>query len=157
MSVAPAVAAAAASKPTPKTTPTTTPTPAPATGSTVAKGAVTLYLHDAFVVSHELVTVPHRVIHVDGVVRPYVPGQHVTLKAFEGARRITVQKLRIKLSPNKTYGKFSGNVSVPSAGNVSIRVSHRRTAQQLSFIGGRGYQGAGTERGLRGHRADSCS
>jgi L,D-transpeptidase-like protein len=119
----------------PKTSPTTS---AAATAPTIAKGALKLYLHDAFVVSHELVTVPHRVIHVDGVVRPYVPGQHVTLKAFDGAHRITVQRLEIRLSPNKTYGKFSGNVSVPNAGTVSIKVTHRRTLHQLGFVSRRG-------------------
>ena len=72
---APAAAAAAAAKPQAEDRANCT---GAATGSGVAKGALKLYLHDAFVVSRELVTVPDRVIHVDGVVRPYVPGQHVT-------------------------------------------------------------------------------
>jgi hypothetical protein len=135
VALAPSAATAATSAAKPKTSPTA---PATATPPTIAKGALKLYLHDAFVVSHELVTVPHRVIHVDGVVRPYVPGQHVTLKAFEGAHRITVQRLEIRLSPNKTYGRFSGNLSVPNAGTVSVKVTHRRTLQQLGFVSHRG-------------------
>ncbi|HEX4672213.1 MAG TPA: L,D-transpeptidase [Solirubrobacteraceae bacterium] len=135
VALAPAAAAAASATTTPKTSPAT---PAATTARPVAKGALKLYLHNAFAVSHELVTVPGRVIHVDGVVRPFVAGQHVTLKAFEGARRLTVQRLRIKLSRNGTYGRFSGNVSVPKAGDVSVRVTHRRTAQQLGFVTRRG-------------------
>jgi hypothetical protein len=134
VALAPAAAAAA----TAKTKPTTSPTAPAATSPPVAKGALKLYLHDAFVVSHELITVPNRVIHIDGVVRPFVPGQHVTLKVFEGARRITVQRLAIKLSRNRTYGRFTANVSVPKAGNVSVRVTHRATAQQLGFVTRRG-------------------
>jgi hypothetical protein len=133
VALAPAAAAAA----TAKTKPTTKTTP-PATSGPVVKGALKLYLHDAFVVSHELVTVPDRVIHVDGIVRQFVPGQHVTLKAFEGARRIAVQRLAIKLSRNRAYGRFTANVSVPRAGNVSVRVTHRATAQQLGFVTKRG-------------------
>jgi lipoprotein-anchoring transpeptidase ErfK/SrfK len=135
VALAPAAAAAATSKTTPKTSPNT---PAATTAPTVAKGNLKLYLHNAFVVSHELVTVPGRVIHVDGVVHPFVAGQHVTLKAFEGARRLTVQRLAIKLSRNGKYGRFSGNVSVPKAGDVSFKLTHRRTAQQLSFVTRRG-------------------
>jgi hypothetical protein len=135
VALAPATAAAATAKSKPKTSPPTATTPSPAvTAPAVPKGALRLYLHNAFVVAHELVTVPNRVIHVDGVVRPFVPGQHVTLKAFEGARRIKVQRLNIKRSRNGKYGKFSGTVSVPKAGDVSVRVTHRRTAHQLSFV-----------------------
>jgi hypothetical protein len=132
VAVAPAAAAAAATKPKPKTS------PAPAAGATAAKGALKLYLHDAFVVSGDLVTVPNRVIHVDGVVRPFVPGQRVTLKAFEGARRIKVQQLRIQPSRNGTYGRFTGNLSMPTAGTVSVTVAHHRNAQQLGFVARRG-------------------
>src|SRR5947208_12230664 len=132
VALAPAAAAAATA-----TTKTTAPA---ATSPPVAKGALKLYLHDAFVVSHELVTVPDRVIHVDGVVRQFVPGQHVTLKAFEGARRIALQRLAIKLSRNRAYGRFTAKLSVPRAGNVSVRVTHRATAQQLGFV---------TQRGIR--------
>ncbi|HEY7836232.1 MAG TPA: hypothetical protein VIB59_02125, partial [Solirubrobacteraceae bacterium] len=66
MAATPAVAAAAGAKPSPKTTPTTTPATSPA----AAKGAMTLYLPDAFFVSRQAVTVPNRVIHLGGVVRP---------------------------------------------------------------------------------------
>jgi L,D-transpeptidase catalytic domain len=132
VAVAPSAAVAAGAKPKPKTS------PAPATGATAAKAALKLYLHDAFVVSGDLVTVPNRVIHVDGVVRPFVPGQHVTLKAFEGSRRIKLEQLRIKPSRNGTYGTLTGNLSVPSAGTVSVTVAHHRNAQQLGFVARRG-------------------
>jgi hypothetical protein len=101
---------------------------------------VKLYLHDAFVVSREVVTVPNRLIHVDGVVRPFVSGQRITLKAFEGARRIETQQLRIKPSRNGTYGRFTGNLSVPKAGTVSVTVAHRRNARQLGFVARRSFR-----------------
>lgn len=143
MAIAPGAAAAATAKPKPKTSPT-----ASATAPGAAKGAVKLYLHDAFVVSRQLVTVPHRTIRVDGVVRPFVAGQRVTLKALEGAHRIKLQQLRVMPSRNRTYGRFSASLSVPDAGTVSISVAHHRNSQQLGFVASRGIRALNPSAGL---------
>ncbi|MGZ4181699.1 MAG: L,D-transpeptidase [Solirubrobacteraceae bacterium] len=131
VAVAPSAAAAAAAKPKPKTSPTP---PASATSPAVANGAMTLYLPDAFFVSHQAVTVPNRVIHVGGVVRPYVPGQWVNVKAFQGSHRVKIDRLRVKPSRNGKYGIFTEKLSVPHAGNVAVTISHHRDAQQVGFV-----------------------
>jgi L,D-transpeptidase catalytic domain len=137
LAVGPSVAAAATGKATtpatpgtPVTAPTTTPTPAPA----AAKGSVRLYLLDAFFVSRQPITVPNRTIHVGGVVRPYVPGQRVTVKTFLGSHRIKLDSLRVKPSRKGTYGTFTEKLSVPAAGKVSVQVAHHREAQQVGFV-----------------------
>jgi hypothetical protein len=128
----PAVAAAAGDKSKPTT-------PAATTAPTVAKGAMTLYLPDAFFVSRQAVTVPDRVIHVGGVVRPYVPGQWVSVKAFQGSHRVKIDRLRIKPSRNGRYGTFTEKLSVPRPGNVSVTIAHHKDAQQVGFIARRSF------------------
>jgi hypothetical protein len=135
MAATPAVAAAAGAKPSPKTTPTTTPATSPA----AAKGAMTLYLPDAFFVSRQAVTVPNRVIHLGGVVRPYVPGQWVNVKVFQGTHRVKIDRLRIKPSKNRKYGIFTEKLSVPRAGNTSVTIAHQKDAQQVGFVARRSF------------------
>ena len=53
-------------------------------------------------------------MHVTGEVRPFVPGQTVTFKAFLGRKVIQKQTLRVKLSPNKRYGRFTTIVKAPA-------------------------------------------
>jgi hypothetical protein len=134
--MAPAAAAAATAKPKPKTSPTA---PASATSPAAAKGGMTLYLPDAFFVSHQAVTVPDRVIHVGGVVRPYVPGQWVNVKVFQGSHRVKIDRLRIKPSKSGRYGIFTEKLSVPHAGNVAVTIAHHRDAQQVGFIARRSF------------------
>jgi hypothetical protein len=136
MAVAPAAAAAATTKAKPKTTPKP---PASATTPATAKGAMKLYLPDAFFVSQQAVTVPNRVIHVGGVVRPYVPGQWVNVKVFQGSHRVKIDRLRIKPSRNKTYGTFTEKLSVPGAGNVAVTIAHQRDAAQVGFVARRSF------------------
>jgi hypothetical protein len=128
----PAVAAAAGDKSKPTT-------PAATTAPTVAKGGMTLYLPDAFFVSHQAVTVPGRVIHVGGVVRPYVPGQWVNVKVFQGSHKVKIDRLRIKPSKNGKYGIFTEKLSVPRAGNTAVTIAHKKDAQQVGFVARRSF------------------
>jgi L,D-transpeptidase catalytic domain len=149
LAAAPSVAAAATGKATPPKTPVTTPTAAPTTPKpAVAKGSVRLYLLDAFFVSHQPITVPNRTIEVGGVVRPYVPGQRVTVKTFLGSHRIKLDSLRVKPSRKGTYGTFTEKLSVPGAGNVSVQVAHHRDAQQVGFISRRSFSVVGSSAGF---------
>src|SRR5204863_2640589 len=129
VSLATASAAAAPTTPASSTTPAASHRPA-----APAKASVRIYLPDAFFVSRHPVTVPHRVLHVGGVVRPYVPGQLVTVRAFIGRHLIKSARLRLKRSRDGRYGHFSEAVSVPQVGNVVIRVGHHRNAQMLGFL-----------------------
>jgi hypothetical protein len=91
-------------------------------------GTLKLYVPDAFLVQGHLVTVPGRVIHIAGVVRPYVPGQTVLLKAFVGGKRFKLDRLRIKPAAGGRYGRFVEPLSSPAAGQVTVQVGHKRTA-----------------------------
>jgi L,D-transpeptidase catalytic domain len=108
-----------------------------ATNST--KTSVRLYLPDAFFVGREPVTVPGRVLHVGGVVRPYVPGQWVRLRAFVGRRLIKSERLALGRSRNGTYGHFSATLSSPSVGDVVVVVGHSRTRTMRSFLARRSF------------------
>jgi L,D-transpeptidase catalytic domain len=92
-----------------------------------ARGTLRLYVPDAFLVGGNLVTVPGRVIHVAGVVRPYVPGQTVLVRTFLGSKRIKTDHLRIQPASGGRYGRFTEALSSPGAGPVTVVVGHKRT------------------------------
>jgi hypothetical protein len=112
--------------------PTSTPSPAP------VKASPRLYLLDAFSVHRNAVTVPGRLLHVGGVVRPYVAGQWVEVKAYAGRKLIKSDELRIKPSRNGAYGSFTAKVRSPAPGILRIKVTHKRTRQMLGFLAVRG-------------------
>jgi L,D-transpeptidase catalytic domain len=107
---------------------------AAAPGAVPAKASVHVYLPDAFFVNHQAVTVPQRALHVGVVVRPYVPGQWVTVKAFLGGRMIKSARVRLTRSRSGAYGHFSQTISSPGVGDVVIRVGHSRTTTMRSFL-----------------------
>ncbi|HEY2320237.1 MAG TPA: L,D-transpeptidase [Solirubrobacteraceae bacterium] len=111
---------------------TTTPTtPAPSTPAAV-KGSARLYLSDTFTLGKDEVTVPGRVVEVQGYMRPYVAGQKVKVQSWVGRKLIRTDVLRVK--PVKGgVGAFTEKVKASSAGRVRVKVSHARTAQMLGF------------------------
>src|SRR5438552_11269666 len=68
---------------------------APAARTHPAKGTLSLTVPDAFLVGRQLVTVPGRVVHVTGVVRPYLPGQKVLVKAFVDGKQFKTDHLAV--------------------------------------------------------------
>ena len=91
-----------------------------------------LYLAGAFFVHRDAVTVPGRLVAVQGVVRPYVPGQTVQVKSFVGRRLLQTDRLRVK--PDGTsLGTFSERVRSPAPGIVRVKVTHGRTPQMAGF------------------------
>jgi L,D-transpeptidase-like protein len=98
------------------------------------KAAVRLLLPDAFFVHGAPVTVPGRLIHVGGVVRPYVPDQWVNVRISVGSRHVKTDHLRVKPSRGGAYGRFTEVFSVRAAGNVTVEVGHPRTATLQSFL-----------------------
>lgn len=134
-----AAAALASAAPAAAGTTTTTTTTTRPVAPKAARGSLTLYLPDAFFVSHQPVSTPGRTVHVDGVVRPYVPGQWVTVRAFLGRRLIKRDQLRVKPSRTHRLGRFSEKIVAPGVGNVTIMASHARTATQVGFKDHRNY------------------
>ncbi len=115
-----ATTATAATTTTPATTTTTT-TPAPQAASAV------LYLRDTFALGGQQVTIPNRAVKVDGVVRPYVPGQWVKLRVYLGHRLLHTYGVRIRPSASGNYGTVSYRVSTPAGGEVTVSVGHEAT------------------------------
>lgn len=145
------VAAAPAKKPTPtKTTPTkTTPTKTtPAPPATAVKASAGLFLPDAFFVHRKTLIVPDRGMHVIGEVRPYVAGQTVTFTVSLGRKVVQKQTLRVKLSPNKKYGRFTTVVKAPGSGILHLQVVHKRTPQMQGFTSSRGVESLNTHAGF---------
>jgi hypothetical protein len=122
---------------TPTTTPTpTTPTPTPTTPTPptppAVKAKAKLYVLDTFTVDKALVTVPHRVVEVQGFVRPYVAGQKVKVQSYLGHRLIKTDVLRVKPAKGGV-GAFTEKVKAASAGLVRVKVTHERTPQMLGL------------------------
>jgi hypothetical protein len=107
--------------------------PASATTPPAPAGNATLYLPDVFFVGHDAVTVPRRVFHVVGIVRPYIPGQWLTVRARLGRRILKTEKLAPAASRNHTFGHFRIAISTPASGRVVISVAHQATPQLRGF------------------------
>ena len=92
-----------------------------------AKGAISLI--GAFTVSHQAVSVSGRSVDFRGVVRPYAPGQHTTIRVYLGHRLIKLVRLAIKPSRSGASGYFSDRVISPGVGPVTIIALHSATAR----------------------------
>src|SRR5207248_1975995 len=119
------------------TTTSTTSTPAPKPKP--KSGSASLLLPDAFFVNGAAVTIPGRRLHVEGIVHPYVAGQTVLLKAYLGRRLIKSARLRVKAGAHQRYGQFSQVLVSPGIGDVSVYVTHGRTATLSGFKASRRY------------------
>jgi hypothetical protein len=87
---------------------------------------LTLKIPDAFLVGHQLVTVPGRTMHIEGVVRPYVPGQWVLMRASVDGKQFETEHMRIQPARGGRTGQFTVALSAPSAGTVTVQVGHTR-------------------------------
>jgi hypothetical protein len=132
--VSTATSAAPAATPTTTTTTTTPTTTTPTTppAPPAAKAKAKLYLADTFTVSKDEVSVPNRVVEVQGFVRPYVAGQKVKVQSYLGKKLIKTDVLRVKPAKGGV-GAFTEKVKASSAGLVRVKVTHGRTPQMLGF------------------------
>jgi hypothetical protein len=67
-------------------------------------------------------------VHVHGVVRPYVAGQWVLVRAFVDGKQFKTDHLRIQPAPGGSTGQFTEVLSSPKAGDVTVQVGHTRDA-----------------------------
>jgi hypothetical protein len=114
-------------------------TPATSTPPAAAPvgGSARLDLPDAFFVHHQAVTVPTRVFHVVGIVRPYLPGQSFTLQARLGRRVIRTERVVALPSAHHAYGHFRVALSSPRSGGLVISVVHDASPQVRAYQAGR--------------------
>lgn len=97
------------------------------------RASVRLFLPDAFFVSGHPVTVPRRVIHVTGVVSPYVAGQRVRVRVLLGHRVVKSALVRVRRSPKGRNGHFSQAFSSPRVGDLAVVVDHVATPEMGAF------------------------
>src|SRR5436305_3889715 len=118
-----------------KTTPTTTTTSTTSSTTSTPKhsakrkakprtGHMKLTLPGAFTVGRSAVTIPGRVVTVEGFTRPYVAHQKVRLQAYLGHRLFKQVHLTIQASKHKTFGWFKRDLVSPGAGGVNVYVTH---------------------------------
>ncbi len=110
---------------------TSTPVPKPKAGS------LHLFLPDAFFVHRHPVIIPHRSLHVDGVILPYVAGQVVRVRVYFGHRLIKNDRLRVWPSRRHVYGRFTEWFASPGVGTLTVKVSHARSTGQVGMSGAR--------------------
>jgi hypothetical protein len=96
-------------------------------------GSMTLTLPDAFVVNGGSLMVPNRTIHVHGVVRPYVKGQKVTVKAYLGKHAFETAHLWIRPSKSGKWGYFNQGLSTSGTGAVLVQVTHAKNTAMKGF------------------------
>jgi peptidoglycan hydrolase-like protein with peptidoglycan-binding domain len=113
------------------TTPTPPPPPAPATG--------TLGLTLEKVNGRSAAILAGSRFRVRGAVTPYVPGQTVVVRFYRGDRKIATKKVVIKATKNGANGEFVLGYRAKKAGHITVRASHRATAQLATLVAkGRG-------------------
>jgi L,D-transpeptidase catalytic domain len=100
--------------------------PAAASAASPSSSGLRLYVRDAFLVEHHLVTVPGRTVRVEGVVDPYVAGQTVVVRDSVGGRQFKTDVLLIRPGAGGN-GRFTEVLKSPRAGTVTVQVEHAAT------------------------------
>jgi lipoprotein-anchoring transpeptidase ErfK/SrfK len=116
--------------------------------ATAVRASVRVALTDAFAVSRQSVTVPGRIVHVVGVVRPYVPGQLAFVRAFLNGRIIQAGHFRLKPSHSRAYGAFTATVRSQQPGVVTVVVIHAGTTGMKKFTAHQSYSVLGENIGF---------
>jgi hypothetical protein len=137
--------AAAQSTPTPPSTatppttatPPSTTTPPPAPAPAPATGTLGLTLEK--VNGRSAAILAGTRFRVRGTVKPYVAGQTVVVRFYRGERKIASKKVTIKATKNGQAGQFVLGYRAKKAGHITVRASHRATAQLATLVAkGRG-------------------
>ncbi|WCB97016.1 hypothetical protein DSM104299_05787 [Baekduia alba] len=124
-----------AAPPTTATPPTTTPPPAPAPAPAAGKLGLTLEK----VNGRSAAVLAGDRFRIRGAVKPFVAGQTVVVRFYRGDRKIASKKVAIKASKSGTAGMFVLGYRAGKAGHITVRASHRATAELATMVAkGRG-------------------
>jgi hypothetical protein len=78
-------------------------------------------------------------IRVRGSVAPFVAGQSVVVRVFRGSKKLSSRKVQVKANSTGTRGTFVLGLKAASPGHLTVRASHRATAEQATMVAkGRG-------------------
>jgi hypothetical protein len=113
------------------TPPAPTPPPAPAAG--------TLALTLEKVNGKAAAVLSGQRIRIRGSVTPYVAGQRVVVRFYRSEKKLASRRLLVKPSADGTRGTFLMGYKTGRPGHVTVRASHRATAEQGTMVAkGRG-------------------
>jgi hypothetical protein len=130
----PGVASAVSTTTSTTTTSTTTaPAPLPLPAPVVKPGSASITLLDAFTVGGQRLTVAGRGLHIEGIVKPYVADQKVTLQVQLGRRLIRKLTLGVRRGRRGRFGVFTARVVSPHAGPVTLTALHAHSSAQGRF------------------------
>src|SRR4051794_36078258 len=121
----------------PPSTPTPAPTPPPAPAPAPATGKLGLTLEKVHGKSAAILAGDR--FRIRGAVTPYVAGQSVVVRFYRGERKIASKKVTVMASKNGKSGMFVLGYRARRAGHITVRASHRATAQLATLVAkGRG-------------------
>jgi peptidoglycan hydrolase-like protein with peptidoglycan-binding domain len=76
---------------------------------------------------------------VRGAVTPFVAGQKVVVRVYRGTRKLASRSVTIMATKSGTNGEFVLGFRATSAGHITVRASHRATAELATMVAeGRG-------------------
>jgi hypothetical protein len=105
----------------------------PPTVSSAPAGSLVLYFRGVFAMGRGQLTVPHRVLRVEGSEYPYVPGQWVRMFVYSRGRLVHKYGIQITPSANGKGGHLSYAIRSPGAGHMTVVVRHDATAALAAF------------------------
>jgi lipoprotein-anchoring transpeptidase ErfK/SrfK len=123
-------AAAADTTPTSATTPVTTLTSAPA--PTARAGTIKLEPEHVGGVRANVLAGARW--SVRGVVKPYVAGQKVTVRFYEGPRRLASKTIHVTAGRHHAFGLFTVAFHTSRPGTITVRATHRPTAELKKIV-----------------------
>jgi hypothetical protein len=109
-------------------TPAPAPAPAPVPAATPLKGKLKLKLDG---VGGGGVLAGTRWA-VRGTLKPYVPGQRVSVRFYRRGKKIAVRQLAI--NPNGSVGRFALGFKATTPGTITVRATHRATAELATVV-----------------------
>jgi hypothetical protein len=109
----------------------------PAAAATDRPARLSLTVRYGFNVGRGIVTVPGRGLNIHGEVRPYEPGQTVTVRAY--LRGKLFKRARLRIVPLHGYGLFVERLTSRDPGEVTVKVTHDATSALGSFSATRRY------------------
>jgi peptidoglycan hydrolase-like protein with peptidoglycan-binding domain len=108
--------------------------PAPPAPAAPAPGAVSLKLERVHRVGRDDVVLRGDRVRVRGLVKPFVPGQSVTVRLYRGGKKLTAKAVTVKQIRGGVIGGFVVSLKAGRSGPVTVRASHRATEAQATMV-----------------------
>jgi peptidoglycan hydrolase-like protein with peptidoglycan-binding domain len=105
------------------------PAPAPS-----APGAISLKLERIHRVGSDVVVLRGDSVRVRGLVKPFVPGQSVTVRLYRGGKKLSAKALTVKQIRGGATGGFVASLKAGRSGALTVRASHRATEAQATMV-----------------------